>query len=166
MWRASSGETLDWAVSNCSTPGSGTRPTQAADLFGALDRLDPRARAVYAWTEVSIDLIFPVAYGLLFALLLLRVFEDRRRFYLLPITERRRDVFENLSIVVAASTYDGGPTSWARGAAVFTLLKSGLLLSTLAVAVGGGIRWLWAARRPTSGTSPDTANALTAHHRP
>ena len=32
-------------------------PDQAAALFGALDRLDPRARAVYAWTEVTVDLV-------------------------------------------------------------------------------------------------------------
>ena len=30
-------------------------PEQVAALFAALDRLDPRARAVYAWTEVSIE---------------------------------------------------------------------------------------------------------------
>ena len=124
-------------------------PEQAAALFAALDRLDPRARAVYAWTEVSIDLIFPVAYGLLFALLLLRVFEDRRRFYLLPIAGAAADVFENLSIALLASTYDGAPTSWARVAAVFTLLKSGLILATLAAVASGVIRWLWTARRAT-----------------
>ena len=123
-------------------------PQQAGALFGALDRLDSRARAVYAWTEVSIDIVFPVAYGLLFALLLLRVFEDGRPFYLLPIAGAATDIFENISIAVLASTYDGAPTSWARVAAVFTLLKSGLILATLAAAVGGVIRWLWVARRP------------------
>ena len=123
-------------------------PEEAAALFGALDRLDPRARAVYAWTEVSIDLIFPIAYGLLFALLLLRLFGDRRRFYLLPIAGAAADVFENLSIALLASTHDGGPTSWTRVAAAFTLLKSGLILATLTAAVGGVIRWLWVARRP------------------
>lgn len=123
-------------------------PEQAADLFGALDRLNPRARAVYAWTEVSIDLIFPVAYGLLFALTLLRVFGDGRPYYLLPLAAAATDVFENISIALLASTYDGAPTAWARVAAVFTLLKSGLLLATLAAAVGGLIRWLWVARRP------------------
>ena len=122
-------------------------PGQAADLFGALDRLGPRARAVYAWTEVSIDLIFPVAYGLLFALLLLRLFESGRPFYLLPIAGAAADVFENLSIASLALTYDGAPTSWARVAAVFTLLKSGLLLATLAAALGAAIRWLWTGRR-------------------
>ena len=85
-------------------------PEQAAALFGALDRLDSRARAVYAWTEVSIDMIFPVAYGLLLALLLLRVFEDGR-FYLLPIAGAATDVFENISIALLASTYDGPPSS-------------------------------------------------------
>ena len=123
-------------------------PEQAAALFGALDRLDPHARAVYAWTEVSIDLVFPVAYGLLFALLLLRAFEDGRRFYLLPIAGAATDVFENISIALLASTYDGAPSSWTRVAAAFTLLKSGLILATLAAAVGGVIRWLWVARRP------------------
>lgn len=122
-------------------------PGQAADLFGALDRLDPRARAVYAWTEVSIDLVFPVAYGLLFGLLLLRVFEDGRWFYLLPIAAAAADVFENLCIALLASTYDGAPTSWTMVAATFTLLKSGLILATLAAAVGGAIRWLRVVRR-------------------
>ena len=125
-------------------------PEQAAALFRALDRLDPRARAVYvyAWTEVSIDLIFPVAYGLLFALLLLRVFEDGRRFYLLPIAGAAADVFENLSIALLASTYDGAPSSLAKVAAALTLLKSGMILATLAAAIGGTIRWLWVPRRP------------------
>ena len=123
-------------------------PEQAAALFGALDRIDSRARAVYAWTEVSIDMIFPVAYGLLLALLLLRVFEDGRRFYLLPIAGAIADVFENISIALLASTYDGAPTSWTRVAAVFTLPKSGLILATLAAAVGGTIRRLWVVRRP------------------
>ena len=123
-------------------------PEQAAALFGALDRLDSRARAVYAWTEVSIDMVFPVAYGLLFALLLLRLFGDRRRFYLLPIAGATADGFENLSIALLASTYDGDPTSWTRVAAVFTLLKSMLILTTLAAAVGGAIRWLWVVLRP------------------
>ncbi len=123
-------------------------PEEAADLFAALDRLDPRARAVYAWTEVSIDMIFPVAYGLLFVLLLLRVLEGGRPFYLLPFAGAAIDVFENISIAVLASTYDGAPTSWTRVAAVFTLLKSGLILATLAAAVGGVIRWLWLVRRP------------------
>ena len=122
-------------------------PDQAAALFGALDRLDPRARAVYAWTEVSVDLVFPVAYGLLLALALLRLFGDARPFYLLPIAGAVADVFENISIALLAATYDGAPSSWTRVAAVFTLLKSVLILAGLVAAVYGTIRWLWVVRQ-------------------
>ena len=122
-------------------------PEQAAALFGALDRLDPRARAVYAWTEVSVDMLFPVAYGLLLALALLRLVGDARPLYLLPIAGAAADVVENISIALLAATYDGAPSSWTRVAAVFTLLKSVLLLAALAAVVGGVIRWLWAVRR-------------------
>ena len=123
---------------------------------------------------MSIDLIFPVAYGLLFALLLLRVFDRGRPFYLLPIAGAAADVFENLSIALLASTYDGAPTSWARVAAAFTLLKSGLLLATLAAALGAAIRWLYrwfddphrelrGHRKPASGSSSTTR---TRRHHP
>ena len=122
-------------------------PEQAAALFGALDRLDPRARGVYAWTEVTVDLIFPVAYGLLLALVLLRLFGNGRPFYLLPLAGAVADVVENLSIALLAATYDGAPSSWTRVAAVFTLLKSVLLLAALVAAVYGTIRWLWVFRQ-------------------
>ena len=118
-------------------------PDQAAALFGALDRLDPRARAVYAWTEVTIDLIFPMAYGLLLALVLLRLFGNGRPFYLFPIAGAVADVFENLSIALLAATYDGAPSSWTRVAAAFTLLKSVLILAALLATVYGTIRWVW-----------------------
>ena len=123
-------------------------PEQAAALFGALDRLDPRARAVYAWTEVTVDQIFPAAYGLLLALALLRLFENGRPLYLLPIAGAVADVFENISIALLAATYADAPSSWTRVAAAFTLLKSLLLLAALAAVVGGAIRWLWARSVP------------------
>ena len=122
-------------------------PEQAAALFGALDRLDPRARAVYALTEVSVDLVFPVAYGLLLALALLRLFGDARPFYLLPVAGAVADVFENISIALLAATYAGAPSSWTTAAAVFTLLKSVLILAALAAVIVGAIHGLRAVRR-------------------
>ena len=80
--------------------------------------------------------------------MLRRVFGDGRRFYLLPIAGAATDVFENISIALLASTYDGAPTSWTRVATAFTLLKSALILATLTAAVGGAIRRLWVVRRP------------------
>ena len=117
-------------------------------MSAALDRLDSHARAVYAWTEVSTDLIFPVAYGLTLRVPAAPRFRGRTAAYLLPIAGAAADVFENLSIALLASTYAGGPSSWTRVVAVFTLLKSVLILATLATAVGGVVRWPWLVRRP------------------
>ena len=123
-------------------------PEQAAALFAALDRLDPRARVVYAWTEVSVDMVFPAAYGLLLALALLRLFGNGRPFYLLPIIGAVADVLENISIALLVATYDGAPSPWTMAAAVFTLLKSVLILAALTAVAASVIRWLWVARRP------------------
>ena len=89
-----------------------------------------------------------MAYGLLLALALLRLFGSGRPLYLLPIAGAVADVLENISIALLAATHDGAVSSLARVAAVFTLLKSVLILSALAAAVGGVIRWLWIVRRP------------------
>ena len=89
-----------------------------------------------------------MAYGLLLALALLRLYKNGRPFYLLPIAGAVADVLENISIALLAATYVGAPSSWTRVAAVFTLLKSVLLLAALAAVAGGVIRWLWVVRRP------------------
>ena len=54
-------------------------PEDAADLFDALDRLDASARAVYAATALTIDMVFPASYGLLLAVLLFRLFRGGAR---------------------------------------------------------------------------------------
>ena len=84
-----------------------------------------------------------MAYGLLLALVLLRLFGNGRPLYLLPLAGAVADVVENISIALLAATYDGVPSSWARVAAVFTLLKSVLILAGLLATVYGTIRWLW-----------------------
>ncbi len=54
-------------------------PADAAAPFEALDRLDANARAVYAATGLTIDMVFPAACGLLFANLPVRLFRGRGR---------------------------------------------------------------------------------------
>ena len=48
-------------------------PGEAAALLDDLDRLDANARLVYAASGLTIDMVFPVAYGLLLAILLFRL---------------------------------------------------------------------------------------------
>ena len=117
-------------------------PEQVVALFDALDRHDAGARAVYAWTEVSLDMAFLAAYGLLFAILLLRLFGNRVPVYLVPLALAFADALENITVAALAASYDGAPSPVSWVAAVFTLLKSALIVATLAATGAGVIRWL------------------------
>ncbi len=116
-------------------------PEEAAALFDALDRLDASARVVYAATGLTVDMAFPVAYGLLLAILLHRLF--RAPFFLLPLAAAVVDGLENLTVAALALGYAGAPSPLAWLAAVFTLLKWLLGYAALAAAGVGAIRWLW-----------------------
>ena len=116
-------------------------PGEAAALFEALDRLDAGARTLYAATGLTIDLAFPLAYGLLFAILLVRLF--RAPFFLLPLATAAADVLENAAVAALALSYAGAPSLLAWPAAAFTLVKALCGYAGLAATLVGAVRWLW-----------------------
>ena len=118
-------------------------PGDAAALFGDLDRLDASARLVYAATGLTIDMAFPVAYGLLLAILLVRLWRGGAPLFLLPLAVAAADVLENLTIAALALSYAGAPTPLAWPAAIFTLVKTALIAATAAAVGIGAMRWLW-----------------------
>ena len=118
-------------------------PEEAADLFDALDRLDDGARVFYATTALTVDMVFPVSYGLLFAALLYRLFRGGAPLYLLALALALADALENVTVAALALSHDGEPSPLAWLAAVFTLIKWALLVVTLAAVCVGVIRWLW-----------------------
>ena len=118
-------------------------PKEAAALFDALGQLDTSARAVYAVTALTIDMVFPVCYGLLLAVLLFRLFPGGKPLYLLPLAVALTDALENITIAALALSYDGGPSPLAWLATVFTLVKWILSSATLAAICVGAARWLW-----------------------
>ena len=120
-------------------------PDEAAALFEALDRLDAGARTVYAATGLTIDMAFPLAYGPLFAILLLRLF--RAPFFLLPLATSAADVLENATVAALALSYAGAPSPLAWLAAAFTLVKALCGYAGLAATCAGAVRWLWRRRR-------------------
>lgn len=124
-------------------------PEDAAALFDALNQLDGNARVVYATTALTIDMVFPASYGLLFAILLFRLFQGRAPLYLVPLALASADVLENVTIAALVLSYDGEPAPLAWLAAVFTLVKTVLIVVTLVAVLGGGMRRLWVhIRRP------------------
>ena len=122
-------------------------PDEAAALFEALDRLDASARAVYATTALTIDMVFPASYGLLFAVLLFRLFRGRAPLYVLPLAVALADGLENIAVAVLALSHDGAPSPLAWPAAVFTAAKTALFVATLAVTCFGAMRWIWVRTR-------------------
>ena len=122
-------------------------PADAAALFNALDQLDASARVVYATTALTIDMVFPASYGLLFAILLFRLFRGGPPLFLLPLMVAAADALENVTVAALALSHDGAPSPLAWLAAVFTLVKFVLFMATLAVTGIGGVRWLWVRTR-------------------
>ncbi|MYD97046.1 MAG: hypothetical protein F4X98_06630 [Gammaproteobacteria bacterium] len=118
-------------------------PVEAAALFDELDRLDANARLVYAATGLTIDMAFPVAYGLLLAILLFRLFPGRAPRYLLPLAAAAADMLENVTVAGLALSHAGAPTPLAWLATVFTLAKTALFAAAVATLGVGTAGWLW-----------------------
>ena len=118
-------------------------PEEAAALFDALDSHDANARSVYAATGLSLDMAFPVAYGLLHAILLFRLFRGGAPFYLLPLAMAAADALENVTVAALTLSHTGAPSPLAWLAAVFTLTKTALFVATAAAMAFGATRWAW-----------------------
>ena len=86
---------------------------------------------------------FPVAYALLLAILLFRLWRGGAPLYLLPPAMAAADVLENATIAALALSHAGAPSPLAWLAAVFTLVKTILMAATAAATGIGTILWLW-----------------------
>ena len=110
-----------------------------------LDALDANARLVYAATGLTIDMAFPLACGLLFAIVLVRLF--RAPLFVLPLALAGADVLESLTVAALALGHAGPPSPVAWLAAGFTLVKTVLIVATLAATGAGAARRLWVRMR-------------------
>ena len=118
-------------------------PGEAAALFDDLDRLDATARLVYAVTGLTIDMVFPAAYGLFLAILLFRLFRGLVPLFLLPLAMAAADVLENMTVAGLALSHAGAPSPVSWLAATFTLVKTVLIAATAVALAIGIVRWLW-----------------------
>ena len=123
-------------------------PQQAATLLDALNALEGNATLLYAVTALTIDMLFPVCYGLLLAVVLFRLFPRGAPLWLLPRTTAAADVLENATVAALALSHDGTPSPLAWPAAVLTRAKWVLTVATLAATVvGAALRLQTAIRR-------------------
>jgi hypothetical protein len=117
-----------------------------ADVSHLLNDLGNR-RYIYSATELTLDVIYPLSYGLLFAILISQLMGPRRDWALLmPILTVVFDLAENFLIAYMIFSFDGSETNLAWVAAVCTLAKSIFFLLSLVLILNGGILGLYHAR--------------------
>jgi hypothetical protein len=98
-------------------------------------------RELYARTEVTLDLAFPLVYGTLFAVFSARLFRKGlwRWALLVPLSGALADLIENFMIAYLAWSYDGHESPLVRAAACFTEVKLVCFIASLLLLLAGGV---------------------------
>jgi len=123
------------------TPDSfwqGYTPAEVADF---LRHIGPGGRSLYAWTQLTLDVVFPVVYAVCLARPLARAASPTIGPLLiwLPFVVAGFDLAENVSTAYLAWTFDGRPAPLAEFASLFTRGKYAFLVVSLAALL---IVWL------------------------
>ncbi len=113
----------------------------AADVAAHMEALGPEGRQRAAITHLTADMLFPLTYGTLFALLLLKAWPGAR-LWRLALANVGADVLENLLLALLYWTYPRLLPSLVSAASFVTTLKWGLVAVTLLYLIRGGFeRW-------------------------
>lgn len=114
----------------------GYSPERAFELLQVLDSAGKLG--LYAVTQATLDLLYPLVYGLLLHQVLHRL-SGSRRVALLPVAAAVADLVENATIIVLAVAYPTTLRSVAWFAAGATVAKLVLLGASLLVVAGYGV---------------------------
>jgi hypothetical protein len=114
-------------------------PAEIRDLY---EKLGEHKRNVYAATAMSLDVVFPLAYGGLFAALIAHVYRPRlaRVFVCVPVLAVAADLVENSLLSYYAWNYDG--KQWPLliwGATTATALKFVFFVFSMLLTAAGGL---------------------------
>ena len=114
-------------------------PGQARDFFKAIDK---EGRRIYAISQVTLDLVFPLTYGALFGALIVHVYAQNiaRLLVWVPVLTAITDLLENVTTAFLAWQFDDRASPLAWVAAVFTAVKTVLFGVGLVLIVLGAIR--------------------------
>jgi hypothetical protein len=128
----------------------------SSEVRAYFDAIGPRGRGLYVATQLTVDLIFPLLYGLLLAVLLAHLFPRPTWWVGVPVAAAAADLGENFLLTGLACTFNDSiaisrAAIWATAAAAcLTVTKWALLAATaLGVLVGLAYRareWLRAPR--------------------
>lgn len=122
-------------------------PLDAKQFF---EKIGESGRTLYAITELSIDLLFPLVYGTLFGIFIVRLYgaTSAKWLVLIPLATAATDLIENSIIAYLAWSYAGRESSVAWIAAVFTSVKSLGFAASLIIILIGGLNRIFRADTP------------------
>jgi hypothetical protein len=118
-------------------------PTDVRDFFGYLNtKLGKKGLNIFALTQVTLDFIFPIAYGIFFATLITLLYSEevKRKLIIIPLLATIFDLGENFILAYLAYKYADSVSALARLAGIFTLLKWLMTISSVSLLLGGTIQ--------------------------
>lgn len=121
-----------------------------AEVRDFLHNIKGAGRRIYYTTELTLDLLFPLVYGALFASLITHVYarESAKVLVLVPLLAVLFDVLENLVLSYLAWAFDEQASPVARGAAILTAVKSVMFILSILLILGGALCTIWRTSRP------------------
>lgn len=124
----------------------------AQDVADFFSLVDPASRRLYAWTQVTLDVVFPVIYGLLLLLAIAALYDEKPALWLmgLPLLAVASDLLENGLLAYLAFTFEEAASPLGRVASLCTSTKFALLGLSFIVLLPGLIAYLSSKRRPRS----------------
>jgi hypothetical protein len=131
-----------------------------AEAHAALESLGADGRRLYAIVELSVDVVYPLAYGLLFYLLIrwfaarstpTRSLDAASR---IPLAAMALDWLENVFILAMIATFPARSDSLARVASGVTAIKLLCFALSIGLVLYAATRWLLSRRRGRAPTSP------------
>lgn len=115
----------------------------SAEAQRVLAALGAPGRHLYAATQLTLDVIFPLVYGLFFAVLMVRLYPlEQAGILFTPLLMVVADLAENVLTAMLAWNYTGQTSALAWLAAGCTVAKWIALVITLAFLLLGGVRGL------------------------
>ncbi len=112
-----------------------------AQVEALMSAMNPAQRRAAAWGHLIADGLYPLVYGLLLALLLVRAWPERRFWLLAPLVVLA-DWVENALLAALYWRYPQGLAALTPWASQVTALKWALIALSVGLILGGGLRLL------------------------
>lgn len=124
----------------------GYSPAYLAEVMGTYGEV---GRSAYATSLMTLDMLFPISYGIFFALLVRRVYKNLgvpvglvNAMMIMPLLSWVLDWIENSTFVYLISVYPAQPLAVAQFVSFVTLVKVSLYaLTTVSLVIGSLLMW-------------------------